>query len=683
MIELPPDAQFHPGLLLDKWHQPWPANNSKTFARDQLKRVAGIMGDQALLGRVLQGIRAATSSTPNQRWRCRTSGALTLHLARAGSFENAGICLHAVYGFAYLPGSGLKGLARSYAGNVARAKPKDIEDVFGKDTSREEDGSAGAVVFHDALPVQWPKLIIDIVNNHHVDYYDRASPPGDWEDPVPVNFLAVAPGTEFEFCLGVRRGTTDPERLLALARGWIDGALVWLGAGAKTNAGYGRFTTGIELPAESGQSLFSCTLTLETPAFLAGALQEAGDCDLRPATLRGLLRWWWRTMHAGHLSTHQLLKLERLIWGAASGSGDADVPSAISISLEKTGAASPVLYRKQDVVNAHGLKKANRPKANWGIAYVSYGMDERDRSRYYIPDGSGWKLTILAKPAGKLTSQQVLEQAKAALWLLTNFGGVGSKSRKGFGSLKSEAGTAEVEECKREAAGARSAMGLPSRSSAFLQQSPSLENMLNPVDLELPGDDVWWALDQLGDAVQEFAQAHKHKIEKKALGLPRRMNEADGELRNLTRHASPVHFHLSRYTAGFRATVVAFPSEKLRSFDKNRELLRKFAAHLQGKSFPPPPPTSRGRVSPPVAAPTAAPRVAVSALKVGTVVDGTLIAEKTKKGGWKARENASGLAGPIQNSQAIPPTANVGDPVKLKVKVISPDPAFEYVQGAK
>jgi CRISPR-associated protein Cmr6 len=206
-----------------------------------------------------------------------------LHLARAGSFENAGICLHAVYGFAYLPGSGLKGLARSYARNVAHARTKDIGDVFGKDTSREEDGSAGAIVFYDALPVKWPKLIVDIVNNHHGDYYERASPPGDWEDPVPVNFLAVEAGTEFEFCLGARRGTTDPERLLALARGWVDGALLWLGAGAKTNAGYGRFTTGIELPVESGQAFFTCTLALETPAFLAGALQEVADCDLRSA----------------------------------------------------------------------------------------------------------------------------------------------------------------------------------------------------------------------------------------------------------------------------------------------------------------------------------------------------------------------------------------------------------------
>jgi CRISPR-associated protein Cmr6 len=375
------------------------------------------------------------------------------------------------------------------------------------------------------------------------------------------------------------------------------------------------------------------------------------------------------------------LKLERLIWGAASGSSDGDAPSAISISLEPTGAASPVLYRKQDIVNAHGLRKANRPKANWGIAYVSYGMDERNRSRYYTPDGPGWKLTILAKPAGTFTSQQVLEQAKAALWLLTNFGGVGSKGRKGFGSLKADIGIAGVEECKRHAAGARSAMGLPSRSSAYLQQSPSLECMLSPVDLELPGDDVWWALDQLGDAVQEFAQAHKHKIEKKALGLPRRMNEADGELRNLARHASPVHFHLRRRASGFTATVVAFPSEKLRSFDTNRDFLRKFVTHLQGKTFQPPPSQPR-RINPPAAVPAAAPRAVVSALKVGNIVDGTLT-EKTAKGTWKARESASGLTGPIQNSKSVPPTANAGDAIKMKVKIATPSPAFEYLEGAK
>ena len=82
------------------------------------------------------------------------------------------------------------------------------------------------------------------------------------------------------------------------------GALVHEGAGAKTHAGYGRFR--LEDRPEPAASthvrrIANHTLTLATPAFLAGAKQERDDCNLRPATLRGLLRWWWRTMHVAHL----------------------------------------------------------------------------------------------------------------------------------------------------------------------------------------------------------------------------------------------------------------------------------------------------------------------------------------------------------------------------------------------
>jgi CRISPR-associated protein Cmr6 len=416
MPALPPDTQCHPGLLLDKWHQPWSADT--TFARDQLKRVTAADTDHALLRRVRS--RFAQLTPACVRWINRTSGPLTLHLSRAGSFENAGICLHPVYGFAYLPGTGLKGMARAYARNVVCAAPAEIEEVFGKDVGGGENGASGAVVFYDALPVQWPKLIVDIVNNHHGEYYDGKGASGDWEEPVPVNFLAVSPGAEFEFCLGVRRGVVESKRVLALAKEWIDGALLWRGAGAKTNAGYGRFATGVALPTGGGQTVFNCTLTLGTPAFLAGALQEAGDCNLRPATLRGMLRWWWRTIHAAHLPARDLLRLERTIWGGSAGSDDG-AASVLGISLEAVDTITPIRYSKQDMARAHALKKPDRQKATQGIAYISYGMDEKDRYRYYAPEGSRWKLTMVASPAGSLSSQQVLDQAKSALWLLTNY----------------------------------------------------------------------------------------------------------------------------------------------------------------------------------------------------------------------------------------------------------------------
>jgi CRISPR-associated protein Cmr6 len=130
----------------------------------------------------------------------------------------------------------------------------------------------------------------------------RSPPPGDWENPVPTAFLAVEPETEFGFAVAARR-TEHAERAWQGAE-WLKLALADWGSGAKTAAGYGRIVSEL-LPASIVSPLrrrLERTLELFTPAFLAGAFQRAEECDLRGATLRGQLRWWWRTMHAGHLA---------------------------------------------------------------------------------------------------------------------------------------------------------------------------------------------------------------------------------------------------------------------------------------------------------------------------------------------------------------------------------------------
>ena len=224
---------------------------------------------------------------------CRTVGPLTLHLSRASALENAGICLHPLYGFVYLPGTGLKGMARAYAETVAGVSAEEVKEVFGNKPGepKKDKQHAGAIVFHDAWPAEWPRLFVDIVNNHHGDYYqarptDNAHPPGDWEDPVPVYFLAVSSGTTFQFALSPRRADVRKE-LLKRAREWLVGALCYLGAGAKTAAGYGSFCP-LESPlpplVSPTWSRFEATLELATPAFLAGANQQKDDCDLRTAT---------------------------------------------------------------------------------------------------------------------------------------------------------------------------------------------------------------------------------------------------------------------------------------------------------------------------------------------------------------------------------------------------------------
>lgn len=182
-------------------------------------------------------------------FRLATVWRMAMHLSRATAVENASLCLHPVYGFPYLPGTGLKGLASAYAELAGPGKnSEDFKRIFGT------QGGTGSVVFLEAWPEQVTDstVEIDIVNNHHREYYSTqgATPPGDWESPVPVYFLAVAPGVTFRFAVAKTWPTTE-DRDLDQAQQWLMGGLTELGFGAKTAAGYGYFTEEAGSPGNS------------------------------------------------------------------------------------------------------------------------------------------------------------------------------------------------------------------------------------------------------------------------------------------------------------------------------------------------------------------------------------------------------------------------------------------------
>lgn len=63
----------------------------------------------------------------------------------------------------------------------------------------------------------------------------------------------------------------------------------------------------------------------------------------------------------------------------------------------------------------------------------------------------------------------------------------------------------------------------------------------------------------------------------------------------------------------------------------------------------------------------------------GEMVDAKLLQERTRKGGWKAMHEPSGLGGPIQNSGDVPADKNVGDTLKLIVAIANEhELAFRY-----
>jgi CRISPR-associated protein Cmr6 len=649
-----------------------------------------------------------------------TAGPLTLHLARASALENAGICLHPIYGFVHLPGSGVKGLAHSYACEVWLPAQSDQEAAWAKvcaafgwapspwlkDLARRhgrkapEDASAGAIVFHDAWPDSWPRLILDILNNHHAGYYQKGEPPGDWDNPVPVYFLAVSAGQKFTFALSKRRQDV-PDDLLDLCVQWLAGGLTHLGAGAKTATGYGAFKTeGLPAPATASphRPEFACTLELVTPAFLAGAAQQADDCELRPATLRGLLRWWWRTLHTGFVDTGTLARMEAAVWGDVSAGG------AVRLTVEPLSEHKPLRFDKQFLQRHNQLPLPPNTKTTQGLWYHAFGMDDtkseggqKMRSqRWYLPPGARWTVRLTARPTyllppgGKGEARRIddagliLDQARAALALLCRFGGVGAKVRKGFGSLAEppELKTLDLDAYRRLAARFREACGLgvtkfnPSKAT-----SPSLELALPPLEVPVGWGNYWLALDQVGDAGQRFAQQRKHQLEKKGLGLPRRIGQpTTGSFKPgphvKDRHAAPIHFHLDRDASGLGVRVLAFIAAELPDRGASELLLKDLLKHLQAEL---PARFTQHAVlgKRPPANPTAGPAEAAAATPTrmpaaGERVQAVLLEEKTKGGGWKARHAATGRVGPIVNSNDVPGDRKAGDEVELIVASINP-----------
>lgn len=702
------DAECHPGLLLEKWHDLWPAGNQPDFARKQLARVASCRGDAGLLGSALQTRRTALSELGAIFWTLKTSGPLTLHLSSSGSFENAGICLHPVYGFPMIPGTGIKGLARAYATTVARASVEEIRAVFGpEEIQSDSDAATGGVVFYDAWPVTWPKLMVDILNNHHREYYEGKCPPVDWEDPVPVHFLAVPAGFEFEFAVGARnRADSEAARLIRLASEWIEGGLKWLGAGAKTNAGYGRFETGKELPANAERAVFEGTLELVSPAFLAGALQRPEECDLRPAALRGLLRWWWRALHAGRMSVESLRTLEAALWG------DTEKAGAISLEIIQSDKRPSGEFNVDQLVQQHRLLRPPKGvKRAQGILYLAYGMQKVNAkpekgqpekpARHFMPAGAKWRIRLVAKPVhikgeAALTAEAVLKHAIAALVALAEFGGVGAKSRRGYGSIDLTDATVPV---PRDLEPLLRFTSLPGTGeSRRATESVALDHLVGgkPQEFALPGNEPWFSLDSLGEAYQKVCASWKHNELKLGLGLPRNIDGPGKGARplrhpagrNRSRHASPLLFRIVRRDGKYFVRVTAFIDPHLPDRETSRKTLEEAVRRLREQlteieraraSYAPPAP--KGGPTKAVQCPPAVQSSQAVPLKPGALVQGELCEEKTKKGGWKAKILESNHVGVIQNTDKVPTNAKPGDRVKLKVKIASPlsNLAFEYL----
>ena len=172
---------------------------------------------------------------------------LLLHLGRASVLENVGLASERSTGLPVIPGTAIKGILSTWACWEANLLPDGAlpETIAKRDQDRArfsslaerilgsnaESGSTagGEIILLGGFPVTPPKLVLGILTPH-----ERGN-------PLPNPFLALDPGTRWVFPLLARPRRGDAGKLLQQTADWLSEALIQVGLGAKTAAGYGRF----------------------------------------------------------------------------------------------------------------------------------------------------------------------------------------------------------------------------------------------------------------------------------------------------------------------------------------------------------------------------------------------------------------------------------------------------------
>jgi CRISPR-associated protein Cmr1 len=141
--------------------------------------------------------------------------------------------------------------------------------------------------------------------------------------------------------------------------------------------------------------IFECESV--TPIFMYGA--DGKTPELRPASIKGLMRFWWRAIN-GDLSLDKLKKQEDEIFGNTDNKSSFSVKIPLSKKLQ-TEKINPLPHKKQ---GDKGYHTKNAFKTNQTFKIIFTGKN--------------------------------LELIENLFKLTTILGGFGQRSRRGFGSIK-------------------------------------------------------------------------------------------------------------------------------------------------------------------------------------------------------------------------------------------------------
>ncbi len=284
-----------------------------------------------------------------------------------------------------------------------------------------------------------------------------------------------------------------------------------------------------------GQKL-EVKVELLTPLFLGGS-DPRGEPELRAASFRGALRFWLRALLGGVLGDRpaEIFERESQVFGS-------------------TDHASPVVVR----LEPHNLGSDSfNPLPHKQVNFRFNGFKP----------GQRFDICLLSR------DKDALQQAQKALQLLCYLGGLGRRSRRGFGSLQiTEGKLALTAKTVKELSEA-----LKQRLDAILHSSFAKLSDVPRFPILHPD----WA--QIKVCTQEFDSDSELEGWKKAIKfvMEKAHKHKNPVLGNATpRQASPVHVHVTRLSTGKYALVLTTMLSQLNPKLSERADRKKLAEFL-------------------------------------------------------------------------------------------------------
>lgn len=203
---------------------------------------------------------------------------------------------------------------------------------------------------------------------------------------------------------------------------------------------------------KSNLSELEVELGIITPVFGGGAHidparthQKEVDhrTPIRGSAIRGQLRFWWRAAIGCLLGSHrELLERETAIWGNASS------PGAVALSVARQPAVAPrgeTVYETYQANN--GAYRVRPVRGAEDLAYGAFSL--QPQSEHLKSNDPGLRapgvLHTLTEPF-RLTlrfPESMRQDVETALTCWTSFGGLGGRTRRGFGAIQHQASSPE------------------------------------------------------------------------------------------------------------------------------------------------------------------------------------------------------------------------------------------------